>query len=190
MTSTYTFQRACQRRISISSFFAQSSRRCCDLRHFEYSSLFILRWRTSCKNRSKGFGSIENQLRRRPKYVIWSKRRSWELWSSETAMLQRSENEALFIARGPTVVVDEKKRRLLLSLSSLNYEYKHRLTQKMPHAGTGAWFSSLSEFTTWKQCSSSAVLCCYGIRESNLATVWQFSKAIISSWLWQICFDI
>ncbi len=61
----------------------------------------------------------------------------------------------------------ERRRRLLARLSNYDCNHKHRRLQGTRHEGTGVWLSQHPEYVKWEALDiGSAVLCCYGIRES------------------------
>ncbi|KAE9368038.1 hypothetical protein N431DRAFT_494895 [Stipitochalara longipes BDJ] len=58
---------------------------------------------------------------------------------------------------------EERRRKLLARLSKVDSKHRHRRLKESRHDGTGAWFTSSSEYEQWKAASQSSVLCCYGI---------------------------
>ena len=49
-------------------------------------------------------------------------------------------------------------------LQAVNYEAKHKKLQNLRLAGTGNWLFQHATYVEWKSSSSSAFLCCRGIR--------------------------
>lgn len=57
----------------------------------------------------------------------------------------------------------ELRKRLLSSLSIVNYEGKHRKIRNKSHPNSGSWVFISPEYKSWLNAQETSVLCCYGI---------------------------
>ena len=62
------------------------------------------------------------------------------------------------------ILLEDNRVRIVAMLQAVNYEAKHRKLQNLRLAGTGDWFFQHAKYVEWKSSSSSAILCCRGIR--------------------------
>lgn len=62
---------------------------------------------------------------------------------------------------------EERRRRLVKVLSSVNTKKIHERIRRSKHLESCQWMFSTTEYQSWIESDRSAVLCCDGIRKSK-----------------------
>ncbi|RAL63639.1 hypothetical protein DID88_003682 [Monilinia fructigena] len=62
---------------------------------------------------------------------------------------------------------EQRQKRIIAQMASIDYRNKHRRMQKIRHQGTGKWLMDTHEYKSWRDCEKSCAMSLYGIPGSG-----------------------
>ncbi|KAB8291562.1 hypothetical protein EYC80_006363 [Monilinia laxa] len=62
---------------------------------------------------------------------------------------------------------EQRQKRIIAQMATIDYGNKHRRMQKIRHQGTGKWLVDTHEYKSWRDCEKSCAMSFYGIPGSG-----------------------